>query len=275
MAFGLFQLLGGETVSREEQKNQCSKHPSTDWNETSCSIEYSDIHIKYLFLKFMNGFNYDKGFPYARDGNQSYHNPNEVLQKFGLHQYLFDEIDNCVLISTKLCLEQFFNGSKAHDILIFSVGLEYWNIAWHPVNAIIDMDEWIRSSAAAFRANLLHIFKGTIFRMTLSPFRGIYFRRNPGVAKVNEILWDEWGEVIDRKFTNRWFTIDQNAINEGRLDQYSDSVHFPGNLTFATLFQVLNAMCPNGGDKEFLIRRCVNGSNVIEHSVHKSLSQFS
>jgi hypothetical protein len=50
-----------------------------------------------------------------------------------------------------------------------------------------------------------------------------------------------------------WYTIDQWAINEGRDHLYNDHIHYSGKLTHATLFQVLNMICPQFGiDRDFM-----------------------
>lgn len=63
-AFGLVEMLGGATVKREDQRDLCPKHETT-WDD-SCHQEYAGIKIKYLFLQFMDGYNYSnrKGFPF-------------------------------------------------------------------------------------------------------------------------------------------------------------------------------------------------------------------
>lgn len=51
-----------------------------------------------------------------------------------------------------------------------------------------------------------------------------------------------------------WYTIDQWAINAGRDYLYNDHIHYSGKLTHATLFQVLNTICPKLGiDPDFIV----------------------
>ena len=46
---------------------------------------------------------------------------------------------------------------------------------------------------------------------------------------------------------NNWYLIDQWSINKQRDHLYNDHVHYVGPLTFATLHQILNIMCPKQG----------------------------
>lgn len=59
-AFGLVELLGGGAVKRENQRDMCPKHETT-WDD-SCHQEFGGVKIRYLFIQFMDGFNYtDRG----------------------------------------------------------------------------------------------------------------------------------------------------------------------------------------------------------------------
>ena len=65
------------------------------------------------------------------------------------------------------------------------------------------------------------------------------------LRKEDEMLWNAWKPSnYNDSLSNRWYIIDQWAINEFRGHLYNDHVHYVGNLTFATLHQVLNVMCP-------------------------------
>lgn len=55
-AFGMVELLGGGNVKREDQRDMCPKHETT-WDD-SCHQEFAGVKIRYLFMQFMDGFNY-------------------------------------------------------------------------------------------------------------------------------------------------------------------------------------------------------------------------
>lgn len=57
-------------------------------------------------------------------------------------------------------------------------------------------------------------------------------------------LW----QVSSANEHDMWYTIDQWAINENRNYLYNDQIHFQGPLSMATLQQVLNELCPGGGN---------------------------
>lgn len=66
-AYGLVDMLGGAQVKREDQRDNCPKHETT-WDD-SCHSEYEGVKVKYLFMQYMDGFNYGpktgrKGFPF-------------------------------------------------------------------------------------------------------------------------------------------------------------------------------------------------------------------
>jgi len=55
-AFGMVELLGGANVKREDQRDMCPKHETT-WDD-SCHQEFANVKIRYLFMQFVDGFNY-------------------------------------------------------------------------------------------------------------------------------------------------------------------------------------------------------------------------
>jgi|SaaInlStandDraft_5_1057022.scaffolds.fasta_scaffold97119_1 hypothetical protein len=64
--FGMVELLGGASVKRENQRDMCPKHETT-WDD-SCHQDFADVKLKYLFMQFMDGFNYEtrNGFPFYK-----------------------------------------------------------------------------------------------------------------------------------------------------------------------------------------------------------------
>ncbi len=54
--FGILEMLGGATVKRENQRDLCEKH-ETYWGD-SCHNDYAGVKLKYLFLQYIDGFNY-------------------------------------------------------------------------------------------------------------------------------------------------------------------------------------------------------------------------
>lgn len=55
-AFALLEMIGGTAVTREGQRDMCPKH-ETFWGD-SCHSDFKGIKFKYLFLQFMDGYNY-------------------------------------------------------------------------------------------------------------------------------------------------------------------------------------------------------------------------
>lgn len=55
-AFALLELVGGTAMAREGQRDMCPKH-ETFWGD-SCHSEFHDVKFKYLFLQFLDGYNY-------------------------------------------------------------------------------------------------------------------------------------------------------------------------------------------------------------------------
>ncbi len=55
-AFALLEMLGGAYVTREGQRDLCPKH-ETFWGD-SCHSELHGVKFKYLFMQFLDGYNY-------------------------------------------------------------------------------------------------------------------------------------------------------------------------------------------------------------------------
>eukprot|EP01038_Epipyxis_sp_PR26KG_P011229 gene11229-15069_t len=260
-AFGLMELLGGTTVKREGQRDICPKH-ETFWGD-SCHDEFADVKFKYLFLQFMDGFNYTDrgGFPFLKHEENFPILPNTPNEAMGKEAFWAD--DNCINMDVRKCLQIFFNGSTDNDVLMFTLGMSYATD-----NDIIDVNSWGQNSAAAFRGHLDSTFPGRVFHVTMAQALHQVASMTPYLRIVDNYLWNLWrpGSVSVNK---RWHTIDQWHINEGRDYFYNDHIHFNGPLTQATLYQVLNIVCPGEGeqnivtgtsdsnDDEFLMTRIV------------------
>jgi hypothetical protein len=54
--FGFVEMLGAASVTREDQRDICPKH-ETFWGD-SCHSDLFDVKLKYLFMQFMDGYNY-------------------------------------------------------------------------------------------------------------------------------------------------------------------------------------------------------------------------
>ncbi len=262
-AFGLVEMLGGATVKREKQRDVCPKHETT-WGD-SCHQEFASVKIKYLFLQFMDGFDYSNrhGFPFVRqkksDGTLftgNFYNDTKVITSplaFPVNPYAPINMgwwadDNCIQKPTRTCLRDFFKDSTEHDVLIFTLGMSYVvkpGGGEPPLN-YIDMRAWLTASAAAFRGHVGATFKGQVFRVSLAqPNTAGYMKGfEPFFYEINKVEEAVWSVGSEEK---PWYTIDQWAINEGRSHMYQDHLHFNGPLTHATLHQMLNELCPGQG----------------------------
>jgi hypothetical protein len=69
----------------------------------------------------------------------------------------------------------------------------------------------------------------------------------PKIEETNKLLAQLW-QPDSTNEEEMWYTIDQWAINDQRDYLYNDHVHFNGPLAQATLHQVLNELCPGGGN---------------------------
>lgn len=165
-------------------------------------------------------------------------------------------LDVCFNLSAYDCLQPFFAGSTSSDLLILSVGLNYAvnMIDFSPIN----YTSWISESAINFKRAVNALFPGRVVRGTLSEVRnnlkheGIDYNRF--IWRTEKLLTSIF-DSSDRRNSaasgtaaavppGAWFTIDQWAINTGRLDYYQDFVHFHGPLTMAFLHNVLSEVCP-------------------------------
>ena len=256
-AFGMVEMLGGNPTNRNEQKQLCPKHETT-WDASCVTKVGEGTTIKSLYLQWMDGFNYSSrgGFPFFRSIQSPLPASPDVVSP---NAYLAD--DNCVHSSTRDCLRRFFANSTQDDVLIFSVGMSYtrvgawdekrfeWRMKTSEEAAAVDMEAWLRASALAFQQHLAGTFAGKVFRQTLSPFvQKKRIRRHdlfmtPYLREVDDLLWKVWSN-------QSWYTVDQWDINRGREALYDDTLHFNGKLTHAMLHQVLNMLCPGGGDGE-------------------------
>ena len=277
--FAIYQLLGGETYDRQQQKQSCLKSGLL-WE--SCEQTYSDIKIKHLFLLYMDGFDYKErnGFPYFRyqsidndkilyDHSRSGHfvdaiqhiNSSDVLGNtpddyaVGSKGTWKEIEDNCEGWTVRDCLKSFFNGSTENDILIFSIGMMQV-VAYNGMMVGFKVDpldnkSWLTASAVNFKAHLAATFKGHVFRVTMAQANPHMNRHHwtDSLREADNILHQLWTPSSVNSH-DQWYTIDQWAINEGRNHLYDDSLHFNGPLSDATVQQVLNELCPNqGSDK--------------------------
>ena len=110
----------------------------------------------------------------------------------------------------------------------------------------VDKKAWLVASLTNFKAHIESTFHGYVFWQTLSPYHKRYWYsvRNPWLLEVNKIASQYFVGDVEKK----WYVIDQWAINLNRDKIYNDHVHFNGNLEQATLYQVLNTLCPGQGD---------------------------
>ena len=258
-AFGMVEMLGGGSVKRENQRDMCPKH-ETFWGD-SCHQEFAGVKIRYLFMQFMDGFNYTQrhGFPFYRQPNPDKNNTLvtghliNALPGQGVTPDYFAPgsmwaDDNCISQLTRSCLEQFFSESKKEDILIFTLGMSYGLYSEESDNmkSPVDTRSWLLASATNFKAHIAATFRGQTFRVTLAQLNkhGNVANMTPMMNEVNKALWNLWRPGNEPM---PWYTIDQWAINENKDHLYNDHVHFNGKLTHAMLHQVLNELCPGGG----------------------------
>lgn len=273
-AFNMVELLGGNRVKREDQRDQCPKHETT-WDD-SCHSEIAGVKIKYLFMQFIDGFYYHDrgGFPFFRyqqttaDGKTEWVTGRLIdptasatagetkyfadaksagADQGGNAQYWAD--DNCINHDTQSCLAKFFAGSTSRDLLMFTSGMSYEvrAVGEEPKHSPgVDHRAWLTASATAFRAHLGATFKGQVFRATMAEFNKNNYMApiTPQLGRANNLLDDIWRMGSEDL---PWYTIDQWPINKNRHYLYDDHVHFNGPLTHALLHQVLNELCPGGG----------------------------
>ncbi len=221
--------------------------------QNSPANRYSRTKIKYLHLQYIDGFDYSTrgGFPYlmtVHSSHEHFHllNKSKVNSPTDVQPWWQNPTDSCTNSSdTASCLKTFFAGSTANDVLIFSVGLSY---AFNLPNKAIDIHAWLKDSTVHFKRNLDSIFKGHVFRVSLSQTTKRDAFHTPLLQEVDAQLYELWkpGAGSVSADTRDWHHIDQWAINKDRDHLYADRLHFPGNLSLATVHQVLNTLCPVG-----------------------------
>lgn len=241
-AFSIMQTMGAEEITRQAQKALCALN-SQHW-EPTCRQEYRGVKIKFLFLSYMDGFDYSHrgGFPYHFKppiGAHHHSNFNEAIgnatDEVALHPH-----DGCSMFKTvRLCLQNFYANSSNNDVTIFQMGLGQFS----ETSKVVDLDAWLRDSAVAFRAHITATFRGqAAFFIALSQQHHDWEHRSANLERGNQIL----APIFNRTQSTfiQWFTIDQWAINRGRQALYNDRIHFAGKLTDASVQQILNALCP-------------------------------
>lgn len=265
-AFGIVQMLGGERVMRENQRDLCPKHETT-WGD-SCHQEFAGVKVKFLFLQYIDGFNYSSrgGFPFFRYKENGKYKTGRIPghdtpNSFGI--YLWPD-DNCINHDTRSCLARFFNGSTENDVVIFNVGMSYpvepkemtmaSEVAGGTPSVYLDTRQWLTTSLVNFRSHIEAVFRGHVFFQTPSQWNkyvNLHLSKVKSSAvtaqiwEVNQVVAEIWQLASQSR---NWHIIDQWAINEGRENYYNDHVHFNGKLELAMLHQVLNILCPGRGD---------------------------
>lgn len=118
-SFSLQQLLGGESVTRAEQKKLCPKNSTEGHGLSSCKREIGGTNIKYLFFHYLDGFNYTSrgGFPFLKlkPFNKILPNDaNEAIRMYSKEKEIYGS-DWCNIYNgnVRQCLENFFNGSQS------------------------------------------------------------------------------------------------------------------------------------------------------------------
>ena len=226
-------------------------------------MEADGVTVRFLYKNTLNGYHYHGAFPFFRKNSTKYDASNKhFYSSNSSYQKVIDELewgkmnhkgggfmlgDNCDGFDngddTAACLERFFSGSKATDILIFSLG---WVYAGYNKNeeddTPIDYRAWLLHSAVRFYEYLERYFEGQIFWFTIPPTHpdNIWNHMNPGIVQINDLLWQLWRPHAGNR---SWYVIDQGAINKDRFNLYNDEIHFHGNLTFASLYNILNMVC--------------------------------
>jgi len=187
-AFHLLEMLGGNSINRETQKKLCPKD-GVVW-DSSCTQTIQGVTLKFLFLHYMDGFNYTGrgGFPYYphKSNDTLPSDPNELKETYGEEK--FYPYDSCSGQSIRSCLSTFFANSTESDVLIFSLGYVYGM-----QSNIINMQSWLRSSAAGFRANLAATFNGIVFRVTPAQYNNVKELEMVQLLKNEETISEIWG----------------------------------------------------------------------------------
>ena len=260
--FNMVELLGGNPVKREDQRDLCPKHETT-W-EDSCHQNFADVKFKYLFINYPDGFHYAdrNGFPYFRyqtnssDGKQVW--TTGRIPEYGNNGFLDNATangianlyaeDNCIHHDVRSCFSRFFQNSTKDDILFISHGLPIPIDNHEPQDGKVGIDTraWVTASASAMKSHIEAAFTGQVFRANLAEMNKYLSSsyRSAQLKLVNEAVQAIWAPGSEEL---PWYSIDQWAINENRHHFYSDHIHFNGILSHAGLFQLLNELCPGGG----------------------------
>jgi hypothetical protein len=130
--FSIRTMLGGGYVSREQQKQLCTK--TANQVADSCHETFRDVSIKDLFFHYLDGWDYSTrgGFTYVNAPDTGhYNNVNEARQRYS-EDDLYPE-DSCSggshpFPSVRDCLEKFFEksqpeGEAAYPAHFFVCGL--------------------------------------------------------------------------------------------------------------------------------------------------------
>lgn len=114
----------------------------------------------------------------------------------------------------------------------------------------IDMVSWLRHDAAAFKAHISAVFKGTVYWLPMTP-KNEKLAADRNDTTSNMIIHNNNMELSTIFFPDsvdeelQWRTIDVFAINKGRTAKYyADELHFPGPLAEAAIYQVHQLMLP-------------------------------
>ena len=272
-AFGLLSLMGEDDVDRANQKKLCLKGQQSTEKGYSCRFESKGVTVKYLYKNTLDGYHYGGEFPFfiaKRVEYKASHEPSPFYSSNGSYQRMIDHFasggmnhkgsgysitDNCDGYDhgddTSTCLRQFFNGSVASDVLIFSLGFVYAGYnRLDDRETPIDYKAWLTHSAVKFSSYLKQWFAGSVFWFTVPPVHPhkLWYHMNSGIVEVNNLLWELWRPHASKR---AWYVIDQWAINGDRFHLYNDEIHFQGNLTSASLYNILNVVCiDNKGDRQ-------------------------
>lgn len=259
IAFSTMTALGGEAVDRVTQKTLCPLNGQV-WGD-SCHQSLKGVNIKFLYLNYMDGFNYTDrgGFPFILkesplySASKHYNNANEAKDE--AKEVALYPADFCTERHTHACFAEFFEASKPEDLLVFNVGYSY-----AVPTSIIDNQAWIADAAKHFHENIRRTFRGKhVFQIAMGQMHNDWEYRSHTHYEANARLFDAWKDAFahspvtpkhphsESPAQQEWFIIDQWAINEGRNFLYNDRIHFAGPLTDASLQQIMNSLCPGRG----------------------------
>lgn len=139
-------------------------------------------------------------------------------------------------------LKPFFVGAKSSDIFILTAGLHY--ALFRTEDTAVDYDAWLTESAINFQNAVNKLFPGRVFRVTLSAMRN-----NDNTMSYESSYMYHTERLLSKVFqenndpSHPWFTIDQWSINKGREHLYNDHIHYIGNLTDATINNIVSELC--------------------------------